>query len=58
MLAPNSEIIMEWKTPEVVGAAVERVRAISPIDCREPRPAPNPVAGPSRDDYEAIAASL
>lgn len=27
MLAPNAEIIMEWKTPEVVGAAVERVRA-------------------------------
>jgi pimeloyl-ACP methyl ester carboxylesterase len=26
-LAPNAEIIMEWKTPEVVGAAVERVRA-------------------------------
>jgi pimeloyl-ACP methyl ester carboxylesterase len=26
-LAPNSEIIMEWKTPESVGAAVERVRS-------------------------------
>jgi pimeloyl-ACP methyl ester carboxylesterase len=26
-LAPNSEIIMEWKTPDVVGTAVERVRA-------------------------------
>ncbi len=26
-LAPNAELIMEWKTPEVVGAAVERVRA-------------------------------
>ncbi len=26
-LAPNAELIMEWKTPDVVGAAVERVRA-------------------------------
>ncbi len=26
-LAPNAEIIMEWKTPDVVGAAVERVRS-------------------------------
>jgi len=26
-LAPNAELIMEWKTPEVVRAAVERVRA-------------------------------
>ena len=26
-LAPNSELIMEWKTPEVVGAAVQRVRS-------------------------------
>jgi pimeloyl-ACP methyl ester carboxylesterase len=26
MLAPNAEIILEWKTPETVGAAVERVR--------------------------------
>jgi hypothetical protein len=26
MLAPNAEIILEWKTPEAVGAAVERVR--------------------------------
>jgi pimeloyl-ACP methyl ester carboxylesterase len=26
-LAPNAEIIMEWKTPESVGAAVEWVRA-------------------------------
>jgi hypothetical protein len=27
MLAPNAEIILEWKTPETVGAAVERVRS-------------------------------
>ena len=27
MLAPNAEIILEWKTPDTVGAAVERVRA-------------------------------
>ncbi len=26
-LAPNSELIMEWKTPDAVGAAVQRVRA-------------------------------
>jgi pimeloyl-ACP methyl ester carboxylesterase len=26
-LAPNAELIMEWKTPDTVGAAVERVRA-------------------------------
>jgi pimeloyl-ACP methyl ester carboxylesterase len=26
-LAPNAELIMEWKTPEAVGAAVQRVRA-------------------------------
>jgi pimeloyl-ACP methyl ester carboxylesterase len=26
-LAPNAELIIEWKTAEVVGAAVERVRA-------------------------------
>jgi pimeloyl-ACP methyl ester carboxylesterase len=26
-LAPNAELIMEWKTPDVVSAAVERVRA-------------------------------
>lgn len=26
-LAPNAELIMEWKTPDVVGGAVERVRA-------------------------------
>jgi pimeloyl-ACP methyl ester carboxylesterase len=26
-LAPNAELIMEWKTPETVGAAVQRVRS-------------------------------
>jgi pimeloyl-ACP methyl ester carboxylesterase len=34
MLAPNSEIILEWKTPDTVGAAVERVRAY--LNDREP----------------------
>jgi pimeloyl-ACP methyl ester carboxylesterase len=26
-LAPNAELIMEWKTPDIVGAAVQRVRS-------------------------------
>lgn len=34
MLAPNSEIILEWKTPDTVSAAVERVRAY--LKDREP----------------------
>lgn len=34
MLAPNAEIILEWKTPDTVGAAVERVRAY--LKDREP----------------------
>jgi pimeloyl-ACP methyl ester carboxylesterase len=33
-LAPNAEIIMEWKTPETVGNTVERVRAY--LNDREP----------------------
>ncbi len=33
-LAPNAELIMSWKTPDVVGQAVERVRAFLKAQAR------------------------